>query len=63
MLNYIYSLKKLSDEFGAKLLKGSGSEAKAQAVEIVRKFGADALKKFAKLHFKTAAEAVAEAKK
>lgn len=60
---YIYSLKKLSDEFGAKLLKGSGSEAKAQAVEIVRKFGADALKKFAKLHFKTAAEAVAEAKK
>ena len=60
---YIYQMRKLSDEFGARLLKGSGAGVREQAAEIVRKFGADALKRFAKLHFKTAAEAVAEAKK
>ena len=31
--------------------------------EIVEKFGADALKRFAKLHFKTASEAIAQARK
>ena len=60
---YICQMRKLSDEFGARLLKGSGAGVREQAAEIARKFGADALKRFAKLHFKTAAEAVAEAKK
>lgn len=60
---YIYQMRRLSDEFGAPLLKGSGAGARAQAAEIVRKFGDGALIRFAKLHFKTAAEAVAEAKK
>ena len=33
-----------------------------QAVEIVKKFGPEGLKRFAKLHFKTAIEAIDEAK-
>ncbi len=56
---YIYQLRKLSTECGISLLKGSGAKVREQAVEIVRRFGADSLKKYAKLHFKTAAEAVA----
>lgn len=60
---YIYEMRKLSDQFGAPLMKGASAKVRAQAVEIVQKFGADSLKKFAKLHFKTAAEAVAEAQK
>jgi len=59
---YIYAMKKLSEECGIELKKGAGAQTRSQAAEIVRKFGADALKRFAKMHFKTAAEAIAEAK-
>lgn len=58
---YIYAMRKLSSECGLELGKGAGSKVRGQAVEIVKKFGAENLKKFAKLHFKTAAEAIAEA--
>lgn len=58
---YIYAMRKLSSECGLELGKGAGSKVREQAVEIVKKFGAENLKKFAKLHFKTAAEAIAEA--
>lgn len=60
---YIHSMRKLSEECGIKLEKGSSAGARSQAVEIIKKFGPDALKRFAKLHFKTAAEALEEAKK
>lgn len=60
---YIYSMRKLSDECGIKLKKGASADVRKQAVEIVEKFGADALKRFAKLHFKTASEAIAQARK
>ena len=59
---YIYSMKKLSEECGFELKKGASAEVRKQAVEIVKKFGADGLKRFAKLHFKTAIEAIDEAK-
>lgn len=59
---YIYSMKKLSEESGFELKKGASAEVRKQAVEIVKKFGADGLKRFAKLHFKTAIEAIDEAK-
>ena len=60
---YIYAMQKLSTEFGGKLLKGSSDKVRAQAVEIVKKFGPEGLKRFAKLHFKTATEALQEARK
>ena len=58
---YIYSMKKLSNECGIELKKGAGAQAREQAVEIVRKMGPESLKRFAKLHFKTASEALEEA--
>ncbi len=58
---YIYAMQKLSTECGMQLLKGANASVREQASEIVRKFGKDALKKYAKLHFKTASEAIAQA--
>ena len=59
---YIYSMKKLSEECGIELKKGASAEVRNQAVEIVKKFGPEGLKRFAKLHFKTALEAIDQAK-
>ena len=59
---YIYSMKKLSEECGIELKKGASAELRNQAVEIVKKFGPEGLKRFAKLHFKTALEAIDQAK-
>jgi len=53
----------LSKKFGGKLQKGAGPLVKAQAAEIIAKFGARALGDFAKLHFRTAYEVVAAAGK
>ena len=58
---YIFAMRKLSKECGFDLLKGAGVGARAQAVQIIKKFGADSLKRYAKLHFKTVAEAFSEA--
>ncbi|WYJ07756.1 ribonuclease HIII [Opitutia bacterium KCR 482] len=60
---YIYAMRKLSDECGIKLKKGASADVRKQAVEIVKKFGAEDLKRFAKMHFKTASEAISEAEK
>lgn len=60
---YVRQLHALSKRFGAKLQKGAGPLVKQQALEIVRRFGARALGEFAKLHFRTAYEVVAEAGK
>jgi len=45
------------------LQKGASAAVKVQAAEIIRKFGAPALRDFAKLHFRTAYEVVADAGK
>jgi ribonuclease HIII len=58
---YVRTMKKLSQRFGAPLQKGAGSQVKVQAAAIMNKFGARALGEFAKLHFRTAYEVVAAA--
>ena len=58
---YVRLMKRLSQHFGAPLQKGAGSKVKEQAAAIIQKFGAPALRDFAKLHFRTAYEVVAAA--
>lgn len=60
---YVDQMKKLSTRFGEPLLKGASAKVREQGVKIIEKFGAPALKEFAKLHFRTAHEVVAEAGK
>lgn len=60
---YVRQMNELSKKFGAKLLKGASAAVKDQAREIIQKFGTRALSEFAKLHFRTAYEVVAEAGK
>lgn len=55
---YIYHMRKLSEQCGMTLGKGSSAQVREQAVNIVKKFGANELRKYAKLHFKTASEAI-----
>lgn len=54
---YVREMKRLSDEAGEQLVKGAGGKVLEQAKKIVEEKGADALKNFAKMHFKTAYEA------
>lgn len=51
-------LGKLSEAAGEKLKKGASAAVKQQAVGLVKKFGSEGLAKFAKMHFKTASEAI-----
>lgn len=60
---FVRAMIQLSREFGERLEKGAGAAAKAQAARIVEKFGARALPRFAKLHFRTAYEVVSAAGK
>jgi ribonuclease HIII len=60
---FVRQMKALSREFGDKLQFGAGALAKAQAAQIVEKLGAPALRRFAKLHFRTSYEVVAAAGK
>lgn len=53
---FIKQLNKLSSDFGEPLLKGASAKVKAQGTSLVKHLGKDALKNFAKLHFKTATE-------
>ncbi|MDR2513213.1 MAG: ribonuclease HIII [Puniceicoccales bacterium] len=53
---YVRELAKLSKVIGEPLPKGSGAQAKAAGLRIVERFGAEALGRFAKLHFRTASE-------
>lgn len=54
---YVREMKRLSDEAGEELIKGASGKVLEQAKKIVETKGADALKNFAKMHFKTAYEA------
>lgn len=58
---FVRLMHALSREFGDKLQKGAGAPAKAQARVLIGKFGAKALGRFAKLHFRTCYEVVSEA--
>jgi ribonuclease HIII len=58
---FVRQMHALSKRFGAKLQKGAGPLVKQQAHEIIGKFGAPALREFAKLHFRTAYEVVSAA--
>ena len=60
---FVRQMRSLSREFGDKLRFGAGADAKAQAALIVEKFGARALGRFAKLHFRTSYEVVSAAGK
>jgi ribonuclease HIII len=60
---YVRQMHTLSQRFGSKLQKGASSAVKTQAHEIIRRFGTDALRDYAKLHFRTAYEVVSEAGK
>ena len=60
---FVRQMHSLSLKFGAKLQKGASAAVKAQAHEIINRFGADALRDYAKLHFRTAYEVVSEAGK
>lgn len=60
---YVRQMHTLSKKFGDKLQKGAGPLVKAQANQIIERFGARSLGEFAKLHFRTAYEVVAAAGK
>lgn len=60
---YVRLMRDLSERFGASLQKGASAQVKVQAHEIIKRLGARALGDFAKLHFRTAYEVVAEAGK
>lgn len=53
---FLDGMKKLSDEFALELPKGASSAVVAAGKKLVAKFGAEALPKAAKTHFKTTAE-------
>jgi ribonuclease HIII len=55
---YVRQLRALSEQAGEELKKGASAEVKAQAKRLVEKFGPDALGDYAKLHFRTAYEAL-----
>ena len=58
---YVRVMRDLSRKFGGPLQKGASSLVSAQAAQIIERFGAPALRDFAKLHFRTAYEAVSKA--
>ena len=60
---YVRIMATLSRHFGKPLLKGAGAGVKAQAMEIIDKFGVHSLGDFCKLHFRTAYEVVKDAGK
>jgi ribonuclease HIII len=55
---YVRRMQELSERAGEPLKKGASAEVKAQAKRLVEKFGPEALGDFAKLHFRTAYEAL-----
>ncbi|HTB62400.1 MAG TPA: ribonuclease HIII [Opitutales bacterium] len=55
---FVRQMQTLSEMAGEELRKGASAEVKAQAKRLIQKFGPDALGDFAKLHFRTAYEAL-----
>lgn len=57
---FVRSLKTAADQAGIKLPKGASAATKAAAVELVRKSGPSSLLVYAKCHFRTTDEVLAE---
>jgi ribonuclease HIII len=57
---YVRQMKKLSDAAGETLLKGAGPAVLAQAKGLVERLGPEALPRFAKMHFRTAYQALGQ---
>ncbi len=57
---FVRQMQALSEKAGEELHRGSGADAKAQAKRLIEKFGPDAFGDFAKLHFRTALEALGQ---
>jgi len=55
---FIRQMKKLSDEAGETLLRGASAQTLEQARKLVERLGPERLGDFAKLHFRTAQEAL-----
>ncbi len=55
---FVRMMNALSEKAGEQLLKGASAQVKAQAKRLVEKFGPEGLGDFAKLHFRTAYEAL-----
>ncbi len=55
---FVRQLHELSVQAGEELRRGASNEVKTQAKRLVEKFGPDALGDYAKLHFRTAFEAL-----
>lgn len=55
---FVRQMKILGDKAGMPLPKGASAQVLATARQLVQTLGADALPKFAKMHFKTASEAI-----
>lgn len=53
---YVRQMQKLGEVYGDTLKKGASAAVREQGKELVAKLGAHALKRFAKVHFKTAYE-------
>ncbi|MGH8019514.1 MAG: ribonuclease HIII [Opitutaceae bacterium] len=60
---YVRIMRRLSGECGEPLQKGASALVKKQARHIIDRLGAPALRRFAKLHFRTAYEVVKDAGK
>ena len=58
--HFLSRLKELSHEVGIHLPKGASPAVVEAAKQIVQKHGADALRKYVKLHFKTTASVLGE---
>src|ERR1700730_15591331 len=58
--HFLTRLEQLGKEAGLNLPKGASPEVIATAKQIIHKRGPDALRKFAKLHFKTTASVLAK---
>ena len=58
--HFLNRLSQLSKEAGFNLPKGASPEAITTARQIIQKHGADVLRKYAKLHFKTTASVLAK---
>ncbi|MGF1529763.1 MAG: ribonuclease HIII [Puniceicoccaceae bacterium] len=56
---YVRQMDLLSKKAGFPLMKGASSKVREQAVRLIQTFGPERLGEFAKLHFKTAQEALA----
>ena len=55
---FVRRMKELSEQAGMPMPKGASAQVLKTARELVKKNGTEALAKFAKMHFKTAAEAL-----